>query len=691
MRTKNNLKNVGIFCLLVGPILALSIFSYTKSYGTLTNIATLRRETVSSVASMLVKERLDRAVDIATSFATRVQFRKLIEEGKWDEAKAIIQEVPSSFSYVDAIFIADPSGVVRVITTTDQGAVGKDFSYRDWYKGLIREHKPYVSEAYKRASEPRYNIIAAAVPINNTEGKFIGVLALQIKLDTILSWTKDLNTDKGFVYITDQRGKVVAHPLFDLQAEELIDFSSVPVVKKALDGQHGVEIVYNPVEKVTRLSAYRSVPEYGWMVAFTEPVDSAFSERSRELKNRLIVHGAVTIMSVFFAIWFVRSRQKLSEARSKDEAILDNVNEGIIFVDTNMRIKVFNKAAETILGIGLSQSDPEAWGKEYGIYKPDEKTLFTLDEYPLTRALKGEIVTNLVQFVKNNKRKTGIYMNASGIPLRDSSGVITGAIGVIRDITKERQIDTAKTEFVSLASHQLRTPLSSVNWYTEMLLAGDAGKINDEQKKYLDEIYSGNQRMVALVNALLNVSRLELGTFVVEPEEMDVVETAHSVINELKPQIITRKLEVKETHKDIPKIIADPKLIRIVLQNLLSNAVKYTPEKGTITIDIKSVKKGDPVDQHKADLDGIAITVSDSGYGIPEGDKDKMFSKLFRAENVREMDTEGTGLGLYIVKSIVEHSEGKIWFESELNKGTTFYVLLPLEGMKKKEGTSKIE
>ncbi len=252
-------------------------------------------------------------------------------------------------------------------------------------------------------------------------------------------------------------------------------------------------------------------------------------------------------------------------------------------------------------------------------------------------------------------------------------------------------IDKAKTEFVSLASHQLRTPLSSVNWYTEMLLAGDAGKINDEQKKYLDEIYIGNQRMVALVNALLNVSRLELGTFSVEPVEMDVVETAHSVINELKPQIIERKLEVKETHKDITKIIADPKLMRIVLQNLLSNAVKYTPEKGIVTIDIKNIIKGDQISGQKVDLNGIVITVCDSGYGIPDGDKDKMFGKLFRAENVREMDTEGTGLGLYIVKSIIDHAGGKIWFESELNKGTTFYVFLPLEGMKKKEGSAKIE
>lgn len=264
-----------------------------------------------------------------------------------------------------------------------------------------------------------------------------------------------------------------------------------------------------------------------------------------------------------------------------------------------------------------------------------------------------------------------IFLRAKGKP------ILGGFLLMLEDITKEKEIDKAKTEFVSLASHQLRTPLSTVNWYVEMLLAGDAGKLNEEQKKYLDEVYRSNQRMVGLVGALLNVSRLELGTFVVEPEPTDVLALARSVIDEQKPHIEEKKLKLTEKHADnLPLLNADPKLLSIVFQNILSNAVQYTPKGGKIEISLS-------LDDKK----NILLKVSDTGYGIPKKQQDKIFTKLFRADNVQEKDTEGTGLGLYIVKLIIDHSGGKIWFESEENRGTTFYVTLPLGGMKKKEGT----
>jgi len=179
-----------------------------------------------------------------------------------------------------------------------------------------------------------------------------------------------------------------------------------------------------------------------------------------------------------------------------------------------------------------------------------------------------------------------------------------------------------------------------------------------------------------LVNALLNVSRIDLGTFAIVPEPCDFVELSKSVLSELIPGIKTKKMEIEEVYdKNLPKINADPKLARIIFQNLLSNAVKYTPEKGKISVSIK-----------KEDKD-ILITVKDTGYGIPKKDQPRTFEKLFRADNVRQKDPDGTGLGLYILKSILEQSGGKIWFESEENKGTAFYVTIPLSGMKAKEGS----
>lgn len=165
-------------------------------------------------------------------------------------------------------------------------------------------------------------------------------------------------------------------------------------------------------------------------------------------------------------------------------------------------------------------------------------------------------------------------------PVYNSDKKITGGIIIMHDVTDRVELDQHKTEFISLASHQLRTPLSTVNWYTEMLLTDDAGKLNDEQKKYLDEVYIGNQRMVALVNALLNVSRLELGIFMVEPEPTDIVKLAQSVTDEQRTHIEVKKIKFSKKYADhLPLLNADPKLLQMVFQNLLSNAIKYTPRR----------------------------------------------------------------------------------------------------------------
>jgi signal transduction histidine kinase len=275
------------------------------------------------------------------------------------------------------------------------------------------------------------------------------------------------------------------------------------------------------------------------------------------------------------------------------------------------------------------------------------------------------------------KRKSGVVYHAqvSIYPLREDDKTIF-LVSISQDITQRKEVDRAKTEFVSLASHQLRTPLSAIRWYSEMLLSKYAGVLNEKQKQYVEEIYAGNLRMVDLVNALLNTSRIDLGTFAIEPEDVNPVEICQSVIKELTPQVNERKQHIGEFFSQAPSVYrADPKLLRIIFQNFLSNSVKYTPEGGLIEAEIRTV------DNH------LYIRVSDNGYGIPKGQESQIFKKLFRADNVRQKDTEGTGLGLYIVKAIVEASGGAISFASEENKGTTFHVYLPLSGMPKKSGT----
>lgn len=289
---------------------------------------------------------------------------------------------------------------------------------------------------------------------------------------------------------------------------------------------------------------------------------------------------------------------------------------------------------------------------------------------------------------------------------KDSIGQLTNALndlilrlktGVAIDVSKNRAIDMAKTDFVTIASHQLRTPLSIIKWYADFLLGGDAGEITEEQRKYLQEIFNSNERLIELVNALLDVSRIDLGTFSIEPEPTNIVERVDSALQKFLPEIEKKQINLKKRFDDLPIINLDPRLMKIVFENIISNAVKYTPERGIVSLDIKKTERD------------ILIKISDTGCGIPRAQQPKVFTKLFRADNVRKMESVGTGLGLYIVKAVIQKSGGKIWFESpsmdlfllneskkqkaeidESELGTTFFITIPLKGMKKKLGTKKL-
>lgn len=365
--------------------------------------------------------------------------------------------------------------------------------------------------------------------------------------------------------------------------------------------------------------------------------------------------------------------KSLKIIQAKQGAVLLSIGDGLIATNEKGEIILINKTAEKLLG---NESD-EVVGKSYkeiSLLKDAKGTMVSIDKHPVNMALKTGAITTGTIYYNVRKDGTKFPVSITVTPVILGTKVI-GTIKIFRDITYEREIDKAKTEFVSLASHQLRTPLSTVNWYTEMLLAGDVGELNEKQKKYLDEVYNSNQRMVELVNALLDVSRLELGTFVIEPKLTDICKLAQNVINEQRPQIDTKKIRFT-FHCENEKMLlqADPKLLRMVIQNVLSNSVKYTQEGGKVKLSITV-----------QDKKNILLRTSDNGYGIPKNQHSEIFTKLFRADNVRDKDTNGTGLGLYIVKSIVENSGGKIWFESpKENEGTTFYVTMPIKGLEKK-------
>jgi signal transduction histidine kinase len=232
---------------------------------------------------------------------------------------------------------------------------------------------------------------------------------------------------------------------------------------------------------------------------------------------------------------------------------------------------------------------------------------------------------------------------------------------------KLKALDEAKDEFVSMASHQLRTPLTSVKGYLSMVLEGDAGKVPKEQKKLLKEAFASSQRMVYLIADLLNVSRLRTGKFVIEPSEVYLPDLIAQEISQLEPIASARRLKIQyDQPKNFKTVWLDDTKIRQVVMNYIDNAIYYTPSGGKITIKLVQKKSS------------IEFTVSDTGIGVAKDQQASLFTKFFRADNARKARPDGTGIGLYMAQRVISAQGGSVIFKSELGKGSTFGFSFPL-------------
>jgi signal transduction histidine kinase len=257
-------------------------------------------------------------------------------------------------------------------------------------------------------------------------------------------------------------------------------------------------------------------------------------------------------------------------------------------------------------------------------------------------------------------------------------GKPVGAIEVFRDISFEEEVDRIKSEFISLASHQLRTPLSSIKTYTHMLKDGYMGEVTSAQSSALQTIVEASDRMNELITTLLNITRMESGAIATSVRNIKIDNLVREVVRELSVPASNKqlKLDLSISGKYSASVRTDRAILKEIIINLVSNAVKYTPPKGKVHIKARLRK------------DQVLIQISDTGWGIPKYSQDQIFSKFFRAENIVKRETTGTGLGLYLVKGLVESINGKIWFESREGEGTDFFLSLPRSAASVRNNTS---
>lgn len=383
--------------------------------------------------------------------------------------------------------------------------------------------------------------------------------------------------------------------------------------------------------------------------------EDAFGEEDLTFFNLLSSQAAVVVNS---AIDF----RRVEEERKKDDALLGSIGEGVFAVDKNCRVIMLNRAGEAISEF-LAE---EVLGKNYGeVLTFFDKTKTPLDTCPLQKVLKSGKKESLSEIYL--KKRSGEFFPAeiSAAAIYDAEDKVIGSIVVFKDITKEMEVEQLKRELISIATHELRTPITGIKGYLDMVLAGDTGELPEETREVLTEMAAINQRLADLVDDLLNVGRIEDGRIEIRPQTFDLTVLINQTVSELKVQADKKKLQLIFEPKGALKVTADLERTRQVLINLIGNAIKYTPA-GSVKVLLK-------------DTGSFAeVRVKDTGIGMDAAQMKRLFEKFYRIKTEQTRQITGTGLGLWITKKLVEMMKGKIWAESEIGKGSVFVFTLPL-------------
>ncbi|MCU0479927.1 MAG: GAF domain-containing protein [Anaerolineae bacterium] len=356
------------------------------------------------------------------------------------------------------------------------------------------------------------------------------------------------------------------------------------------------------------------------------------------------------------------------EEADKNKAILEGIADGVVVADIDGKIIEFNVAAERILRVPRSEARGQSLAQLTGVYGATATTWAQAIENRLLNPDFDSSGQYLNERIELGERVVSVHLS----PVYTGEKFL-GTVSVFRDITREVEAERSKSLFISNVSHEFRTPLTPIKGYLDMLLYGAAGEVPDMQKMWLNTIKDNVVRLTLLVEDVLNISKIDAGREQLALVDLNLNEVMQTAIAELqaRPSHQNKNFDITfAPDVTLPVIQADADKITRALSNIVDNAFNYTPRGGTINISIEPT----------SDNEHVLVTVKDTGVGIPEDFRERVWRRFERHEETAvNMDVAGTGLGLPIVKEIVEMHGGRVWFESEVGVGTTFYISLPIK------------
>ena len=370
--------------------------------------------------------------------------------------------------------------------------------------------------------------------------------------------------------------------------------------------------------------------------------------------------------------WNLKSAvEKLTEEEKKMTAIVNSIAEGLILVDSSNRVLHINPAAERLLNISadsIDQDITEVIQNDELIHIFEEDQHQILQHKPTDQIPSKNEGINLISEVTLARYDEKLVLRIIASPFLNENGLILGTVYLFDDITREKEIDQMKSDFISLVSHELRTPLTSIIGFVSFILDGKAGAINDRQRNSLARVQRQSKRLAALINDLLDISRIESGRIQMDQAPISLLEIVTHRLEEIRPQADEKSIQLDlNAPESIPKVLGDEARIGQVFTNLIGNAIKFTPENGEVNVKVE------------ADGNLLHVEVIDTGPGIPPEERQKIFDKFYQLSDISTRQQGGSGLGLSISKSIVEAHGGKLWIDDgNQGKGSNFQFVLPL-------------
>ena len=352
-----------------------------------------------------------------------------------------------------------------------------------------------------------------------------------------------------------------------------------------------------------------------------------------------------------------RSLRDIAYEQSRVRTIMNSMACGILVADDEQNVVLFNPMATRMLEldaeniVGRPMKDVVRQGRLVEMVEQ----VFSGEETEIT-ALEDEL-----------EMDEEVFLRARTAPVRDRGSGVLGAVTVLQDVTAQKQMDRMKSEFVAMVSHELKAPLAAIQQQLEVLLGGMAGPVNEKQTHFLTRAQVRSEGLIKLINELLDLSRIEAGRIASQQEPLDLAPVIRHVVEFVRPQVEAKNQTIETDFPEtLPQVSADPRNMDEVFMNIINNAIKYSPEGGRIAVTAGTVGAH------------LQIRISDTGFGIHKDDLPRIFDKFYRVKSDKTKSITGTGLGLPIAKGIIEAHLGEIRVESQVGRGTTFIIMLPL-------------